>query len=357
MTNQTENKPNQLLVNILSTRRADQSAGDTNFRLWLHATLQSMKANIQILSRGNIYVTVGNSKTLFSCHIDTRHTVAESTGQMQQIEYDPHLEHIFLAKGTNSNCLGADDGAGIYIMLKMIQHNIPGGYMFHTGEERGGLGAKEVLKNHSDILKQYERAIAFDRPNTDEVIVSQGGMACASVIAGNTLAELLNKHNLTYVVSHKGVFTDTKVYAHIIPECFNLGVGYSFQHTPDETLDYGHLSNLLEACLLIDWESIPTTRKPIQAPPTMPKQPVFTGSNNGYITKPKTPIVFPDNDDDDNYVIESDYEELFEMTLEELETYAETSPYSAASQMAKLVTKVMSQKAEIKQLQKILGFI
>ena len=90
-----ENKPNQLLINILSTRRADQSAGDTNFRLWLHATLQSMKANIQILSRGNIYVTVGKSKTLFSCHIDTCHTVAESTGQMQQIEYDPHLEHIF----------------------------------------------------------------------------------------------------------------------------------------------------------------------------------------------------------------------------------------------------------------------
>ena len=85
----------------------------------------------------------------------------------------------------------------------------------------------------------------------------------------------------------------------------------------------------------------------------MPKQPVFTGSNNGYFTKPKTPIVFPDED----YVIEYDYEELFEMTLEELETFAETSPYSAASQMAKLVTKVMSQKAEIKQLQKILGFI
>ena len=84
-------------------------------------------------------------------------------------------------------------------------------------------------------------------------------------------------------------------------------------------------------------------------------KPVFTGSNNSYFTKPKTPIVFPDDDDD--CVIESDYEELFEMTLEELETYAETSPYSAASQMAKLVTKVMSQKAEIKQLQKILGFI
>jgi hypothetical protein len=347
----TDTKVDQLLVNILSTRRADQTAGDTNFRLWLQTVLQSLKTNAQILSRGNIYVTVGESKTLFSCHIDTCHSINESTGQPQEIQYDPNMEHIFLPKGTNSSCLGADDGAGIYIMLKMIQANIAGGYIFHTGEERGGLGAKEVLKHHVDILKKYDRAIAFDRPNTDEVIITQGGTSCASANAGNALAAALNKHGLDYKISTKGVFTDTKVYNTVIPECFNLGVGYMFQHTPDESLDYGHLKALLKACLSINWEALPVLRKlpKVEANPfqCIPK-PKLSLPN-----KAKQPSYYeldlPDNK------LENVYDELFEYSLDEFENLVEVSPFIAAVNMAKLVAKVKSLEAENEQLYVIMG--
>lgn len=342
-----ETKPDQLLVNILSTRRADQTAGDTNFRLWLHAVLQSMKVNTEILSRGNIYVTVGKSKTLFSCHIDTCHSVDESNGQMQEIQYDPHMEHIFLPKGSNSSCLGADDGVGIYIMLKMIQANVPGGYIFHTGEERGGLGAKEVLKHHVDILKKYDRAVAFDRPDNDEVIIQQGGVQCASISAGKELVDELKKHGLEYFVSCKGVFTDTKIYAPVIPECFNLGVGYAFQHTKNETLDYGHVKQLLKACLAISWDKLCVKRVPTGAPvlPFKPKQP--------QLTLPKKPVVEENFDDlpwEDNV-----YEDLFEYALNDFEELVDQSPFTAASNMAVLVSKVKALEAEVKQLHKILG--
>lgn len=369
---ETENKPDQLLINILTTKRADQSAGDTNFRLWLHSTLQSLKVNIEILQRGNIYVVVGSSKTLFCCHIDTCHTVAESDGSIQEINYDDNINHIFLPSNTKSACLGADDGAGIYLMLKMIQAGINGGYLFHTGEERGGLGSKDVLKHHSDILKKYDRAIAFDRPDNNEVIITQGGTACASQEAGEALCGLLNKHNLTYEISRKGVFTDTKTYIGIIPECFNIGVGYMFQHSKDEYLDYEHLQNLLEACLKIHWEAIPTIRKPA-TPPPLPKsnnqkyiydQLVKPPKVNSYYksdgmdwwdespfkpygtNKPSSKEVIPDL---------PTLDDLFSYTLEELTEFSMEDPGGVAIHLATLLSKVEGLRAETKQLKRTLG--
>ena len=73
---------------------------------------------------GNVYIIVGKSSTLFSCHTDTVHKVEG----IQNIIVDESFGVIYK---DDKEVLGADNTAGIWIMLKLIDNNIPGVYVFH----------------------------------------------------------------------------------------------------------------------------------------------------------------------------------------------------------------------------------
>lgn len=279
-------KPDNLLVSILRTKRAHGSAGDTNFRMWLHAELKRMGHTPITLAEGCVLVrTDPKSDTLFSCHIDTVHSTAESDGSHQDLLFDPTFNQIFLQKGQKSSCLGADDGAGIYIMLKMIKAKVPGSYIFHTGEERSGIGSRAVLAKHRELLEDFSRAIAFDRKcalgDSPEVIVTQGGRTCGSVAFGSVLVDELNRQGgfaEPWVISHGGSFTDTKVYADVIPECINLSCFYEQAHTSAESLDVEGLEALVQAACNIKWDNIKAVRKPAAEPVYNYKPPKGAGS-------------------------------------------------------------------------------
>jgi hypothetical protein len=251
----------KLIQVILSTKRCHSSKGELNFVAWLYKALEAMGHKGEPMAEGAITVQVGKgSKTLFSCHVDTVHSSAESDGSLQELFYDPSFGHIFLGDKTKSTCLGADDGAGIYIMLKMIEANVTGTYIFHRGEEKGGISAYAMSKKHEPWLKKFDACIAFDRPGDHEVICTQGGQVCASVGFGTQLASALNEHGLKYEVSHRGVFTDSKVYRQIIPECINLGVGYYSQHGTSEYLDWNHVTAMTKAAIALDWSALKVQR-------------------------------------------------------------------------------------------------
>ena len=270
----------KLISDILTTRRAHNSPQELRFVAWLRNYItDTLKREIVTLSEGCVAVVVGKDpKTLFSCHVDTVHNANE---EPQNVFYDENFGHIFLDKG-NSNCLGADDGAGIYILLKMIEAKVPGGYIFHRGEERGGIGANAVLKDDKDFLKKFKACIAFDRPRCDEVIITQGGTVCASEKYGKALAEMLNKvGGFKYATSTRGVFTDSKVYRGVIGECINIGVGYENQHTPDELQDWKHLEALTKAACTMNWDSLPFTRIPVIEQPSLGNYNSYAG-NKGW---------------------------------------------------------------------------
>lgn len=283
--NEADTLPNPLLLNILGTRRAHGTLGDSNFRIFLHAEIRKIGYSPVIEKEGSIVVVVDpKSTTLFSCHIDTCHSTAESnTNTRQVLVYDPIFSHIFLQDKTGSSCLGGDDGVGVYIMLRMLQAKVPGTYIFHTGEERGGIGSRAILKNSPDRLAEFDRCIAFDRAVHDgeqpEVIVTQGGMTCASVPFGMALVAELNKGQFSepWVVSHRGSFTDSKVYAGIIPECVNVGCFYVNQHTPNEVVNASGVEALLDICLKIKWESL----KPVRKPEAEAPKPYYSRFNAG----------------------------------------------------------------------------
>lgn len=259
-----------LLVQILSTRRAHSSAGDINFRLWLFNYIKS-KLNLAptIEVEGNILVqTDPKSTVLFSCHVDTVHSSAESNGQSQQLAFDPAFGHLFLADKKASGCLGGDDGCGVYILLKMLEAGVKGKFIFHTGEERGGIGSNAFVKARKQFCEDVEMVVAFDRAvksgENPEVILTQGGNACASLEFGKALCAELNKveFEYPYVISHGGSFTDSKVYRYLVPECVNIGCFYESQHGPNEYVDVNGLELLVKAACQVNWGNLPIIRNP-----------------------------------------------------------------------------------------------
>ena len=352
--------PDPMLTYILTTRRAYNSSGDINMRSWIIGQLNGMKAKHRLGPVGNIIATVGTkSTTLFSCHTDTVHSVSESNTK-QKIFYDPSFNHMFLGDKENSTCLGADDGAGIWMLLKMIQAGVPGTYIFHVGEEKHGVGAYAMLQQERTFLEGFDRAIAFDRANDVDVIITQGGIACASKEFGNAVCKALNAENVAfqYAISHQGSFTDTKVYNTVIPECINISVGYYNQHTKEEYLDYGHLELLLAAAIKVKWDTLKVSRPlPLPEPKKNNKAPWDTGYRNfeNYdgieFDKDKVPKK-PKQEPEPEITTEIE-DEIFEMSMFDIEAMCDEDPDLAAKAIKFLLMTVDMERARAETLERL----
>lgn len=196
----------------------------------------------------------GQPSTLFSCHTDTMHRKAGRQSPVFQ-------QDGWMVTGED-DCLGADDGAGAWILLRMIEAKVPGVYLFHRGEERGGIGSRWMAKEQGELLRSFKRAIAFDRRGSTDVITHQRGQRCCSQAFAEALSLGLNTADETFLYEpcDGGSFTDTANYVDLIPECTNVACGYMSEHGPGEKLHIPHLLALAEACIKVDWESLPTER-------------------------------------------------------------------------------------------------
>jgi len=205
----------------------------------------------------NQILTIGNRPILFSSHLDTVHHTQGS--QTVAIDGSGFLSLSKRASGEGSNCLGADDTAGIWLMLEMVKAGIAGTYVIHYGEEIGCVGSSALASHNPEFLRQFQAAIAFDRAGYGDVITHQMGQRTCSDVFATALGEQLGGE---YRPCDKGVYTDTNEYAHLIPECTNLSVGYFNQHTENESLDMGFLVALRNSLLKVDWDHLPIERQP-----------------------------------------------------------------------------------------------
>ena len=197
-----------------------------------------------------------DAPVMFSCHTDTVHRA----DGMQRIRYDRKKQVYFK---DDKEPLGADDAAGAWVMLEMIDAGVPGCYVFHRGEECGGLGSSHLAKQHPDFLNTFNYAVAFDRRGSTSVITHQGYGRCCSDLFAQALADDINADEVSmYAPDDTGVFTDTANYTGIIPECTNLSCGYANEHSGNETLHLPTLFALRDACIRIDWSSLPVDRDP-----------------------------------------------------------------------------------------------
>jgi len=169
---------------------------------------------------------------------------------------------MYLPFRSSSSCLGADDTIGVFLMRDMIGAGVAGRYVFHVGEEIGGIGSSWLASHHRDWLATFRSAIAFDRAGRQDVITCQGGRRTCSDRFAQALALALNRQGagFNYAPCDRGVYTDTAEYAGIIGECTNLSVGYARQHTPAEYVDMRHVLALRRALRSIDWLALPCER-------------------------------------------------------------------------------------------------
>lgn len=239
--------------------------------------------------KGNFSIRIGSSpKTMFSCHMDTVHNLDVKTYLDNNTKPILHLltkdpvhapskdTGIIWAATRNLKTkawipfvLGADDKAGIFTMCEMIKAGINGLYVFHVGEESGGIGSHYIAARTPEFVKGIERCIAFDRKDYCDVIEFQNPGRCASSDFTAALAAQLNAHIDVPGVGYKfkggarGTFTDSASYRDLIPECVNLSVGYFDQHTTEERLDVWWLVNkFIPAALEVKWDELPTKRDP-----------------------------------------------------------------------------------------------
>jgi hypothetical protein len=194
------------------------------------------------------------SRVLWSCHTDTIH-------------YDEGRQRLELGDGyltlasdeTGSNCLGADCGAGMFVMLEMAKARVPGLYVFHRAEEEGGKGSAHIASKSPDLLGGIQAVIAFDRRGDSSVITHQyAGRTCSDMFGRSLAAQLPGR----YVLDDTGSFTDSANYADIVPECSNISVGYYKEHSSKETLDLRHVLNLRRAMLAFDESKLLIDRNP-----------------------------------------------------------------------------------------------
>lgn len=238
----------EMLLSMLHTRRPAYSKSERKF-----IADYLMPLELDIDSFGNLSKRIGTAPVLWSCHTDTVHK--EGGTQKIKIKGDT----LSLHGNANSNCLGADDTAGVWLMSEMIRANRPGLYVFHRAEEIGGLGSRHIATNNTEFIDGIQYAIALDRKGTKDVITHQAAGRCSSNAFADELSIRLGNG---FRANDTGLFTDTANYMEIIPECSNLSVGYQGEHTQRESLDLAHLLQLRDSLIALDTTGLPVERDP-----------------------------------------------------------------------------------------------
>lgn len=307
--------PSHLIESIVVQPRCYKSVGDLTFRTNLQNMIDKMLAigdTMEVDALGNIKVAIGDTpkQVLFVAHTDTvdspsttkRKEVEVSTKGIMSLKNAPQnpVKKPRPAKKTSKKtnsfqdpnkfrtpvsqpvehppcCLGADDAVGIAIMLCLIHERKSGTYIFTVGEEKGCIGAKDIVANRPEWLDGFKICIEVDRKGTDEIIIEQTNGKGASYAFATALASALN---MTHKPSENGVYTDNAHFNVFIPECVNISAGYFDQHTQRETVDLFYIDELFNALLNVDWGTLPIARQPSDTESYTPKQ--YFGYDSSY---------------------------------------------------------------------------
>lgn len=261
------NATNALMLTLdkaLSLARPHGSRQVADLGNWLiHNLPEHLSCTID--TAGNIHIdarTDTHHRTLFIAHLDTVH---RSGGSNTIVKTDSKW-----SAGNKDRCLGADDGAGVAMLMHLLHNGVPGYYIFSQGEECGGIGAKFLADYHQPTLLEHDRAVAFDRKGIDSVITHQAMGRCCSDAFAQALASALNEaaHDELFLSPDStGIYTDTAEFTEQIPECTNISIGYEGAHSDREWLDIYYIQTLADAAVKIDWDALPTKRDPSERDP------------------------------------------------------------------------------------------
>lgn len=138
----------------------------------------------------------------------------------KHIYYDESKGVIWSPEG-----LGADDRAGVFMILKILQTGLRPTIIFTTDEEKGALGAEKMVKDSKEPFSELNYIIQLDRRGTCDCVFYD----CAN-------SEFIQYVEKFGFIENFGSFSDI---SEICPAWgiagVNLSVGYEDEHTVSET--------------------------------------------------------------------------------------------------------------------------
>lgn len=178
------------------------------------------------ITRNYIYAK-GDIPIMLVAHLDT---VFNSPPIKEIIFYDPEAQVMWSPYG-----LGADDRAGVFLILNILNQGYRPYILFATDEEIGCQGTKKFLLNFPSPPQDLNYVIELDRSGIDDCVFYNYN----------------NEDFIDYIESFgfykdTGSFTDVKMISNVwhVPGV-NLSVGYFGEHTCTEML---FLAPLVKTC-------------------------------------------------------------------------------------------------------------
>ena len=167
----------------------------------------------------------GNIPIALVSHLDTVFKVVPT-----EIYYDKHKGVLWSPQG-----LGADDRAGVFAILKIINSGLRPHVIFTTDEEIGGIGAS-ILGMDGCPFEDLRFMIELDR---------RGDMDCVFYDCDNkAFIKYIEKFGF---IENFGSFSDI---CFLSPEwgiaAVNLSIGYKNEHSVSETLHVGSLFSTID---------------------------------------------------------------------------------------------------------------
>lgn len=217
---------------------------------------------------GNWYVCNRKSSapvsTMFTCHLDTVSTgggaaTVFGTRRSRLHKVTHRSDGRFISSDGTTN-LGADDKAGMCVLLSMLAADVEGLYYFFVGEECGGIGSSNIAGDTPAHFADIQHCISFDRRGYDSIITYQSGGRCASDTFASALSFQFARNKMFLGADTGGIFTDSANFTHLIPECTNISVGYFYEHTVNERQDMLFLETLCDVVPKIRWSDLPVAR-------------------------------------------------------------------------------------------------
>lgn len=215
------------------------SGKESNVRKYIKKELAPLVDKMFIDIYGNLLAvkkfgeTDGKPVIMLNAHMDTVSTVkSNKTVREQSGVFTAHC------KGKRT-VLGADDRAGIAIVLSIIE-NIPNNFegtvkiSFTREEEIGVIGASNMVE---DFYRDVDLSLTFDRRGNNDIVVGTMGFPFCSNSVGYTLENISKLNGFDYKCVEGGV-SDAYEFSSKNVNSVNLSVGYEGEHTDGEFLVY-----------------------------------------------------------------------------------------------------------------------
>lgn len=201
------------------------SLSETEMRKAMTQLLKS-KYNNLIISKDYI-VAIGDIPIALVSHMDT---VFKSP--VSDLYYDQRKGVLWSPEG-----LGADDRAGIFAIIKILQEGLRPSIILTTGEEEGGVGAYALTTAHPDCpIPGLKYMIELDRRGSNDCVFYD--CYCPEFV------DYIENFGFC---ERWGSFTDISF---LMPEWeivgVNLSVGYENEHTHTEILNIGPLFDTIQ---------------------------------------------------------------------------------------------------------------